>query len=59
MKEVVIAGACRTAIGAFGGSLRDSHAARIACVTMQEAIRRAGVESSQIDDIRYGCCMEP
>jgi acetyl-CoA C-acetyltransferase len=59
MKEVVIAAACRTAIGAFGGSLRDSHAARIACVTMQEAIRRAGVEPSQIDDIRYGCCMEP
>jgi len=59
MKEVVIAAACRTAIGAFGGSLRDSHAARIACVTMQEAIKRAGIESSQIDDIRYGCCMEP
>ena len=59
MKEVVIVAACRTAIGAFGGSLRDSHAARIACVTMQEAIKRAGIEPSQIDDIRYGCCMEP
>jgi len=59
MKEVVIAAACRTAIGAFGGSLRDSHAARIACLTMQEAIKRAGVDPAQIDDIRYGCCMEP
>jgi acetyl-CoA C-acetyltransferase len=59
MKEVVIAAACRTAIGAFGGSLRDSHAARIARVTMQEAIKRAGVDPAQIDDIRYGCCMEP
>ena len=59
MKEVVIAAACRTAIGAFGGSLRDSHAARIACLTMQEAIKRAGIEPAQIDDIRYGCCMEP
>jgi acetyl-CoA C-acetyltransferase len=59
MKEVVIAAACRTAIGAFGGTLRDSHAARIACVTMQEAVKRAGVEPAQIDDIRYGCCMEP
>ena len=45
MKEVVIAGACRTAIGAFGGSLRDSHAARIACLTMQEAIRAGGRRS--------------
>ena len=59
MKEIVIAAACRTAIGAFGGTLRDSHAARIACVTMQEAIKRAGIEPAQIDDIRYGCCMEP
>ncbi|MFZ0242363.1 MAG: acetyl-CoA C-acyltransferase [Desulfobacterales bacterium] len=59
MKEVVIAGACRTAIGAFGGSLRDSHAAKIARVTMREAIRRAGIEPSQIDDVRYGCCLEP
>jgi len=59
MKEVVIAAACRTAIGAFGGSLRDSHAARIACLTMQEAIKRAGIDPAQIDDIRYGCCMEP
>ncbi len=59
MKEVVIAAACRTAIGAFGGSLRDSHAARIARVTMQEAIKRAGIDPAQIDDIRYGCCMEP
>jgi acetyl-CoA C-acetyltransferase len=59
MKEVVIAAACRTAIGAFGGSLRDSHAARIAGVTMQAAIKRAGIEPSQLDDVRYGCCMEP
>jgi acetyl-CoA C-acetyltransferase len=59
MKEVVIAAACRTAIGAFGGSLRDSHAARMACVTMQAAIKRAGIEPSQLDDVRYGCCMEP
>jgi acetyl-CoA C-acetyltransferase len=59
MKEVVIAGTCRTAIGAFGGSLRDSHAARIACVTMQAALARAGIQPSQVDDVRYGCCMEP
>ena len=32
MKDVVVASACRTAIGTFGGSLRDSHAAMIAAV---------------------------
>ncbi len=59
MKDVVIVSACRTAIGTFGGSLRDSHAATIAAVAMKEAVKRAGIDPSCIDDIRYGCCMEP
>jgi acetyl-CoA C-acetyltransferase len=59
MKDVVIVSACRTAIGAFGGSLRDTHAAALASVTMKEAIKRAGIDPAVIDDIRYGCCIEP
>ena len=59
MKDVVIASACRTAIGTFGGSLRDSHAATIASVTMKAAVDRAGIDPSIIEDVRYGCCMEP
>jgi acetyl-CoA C-acetyltransferase len=59
MKEVVIASACRTAIGAFGGTLRDSHAATIAAVTMKAAVERAGIDPAIIEDVRYGCCMEP
>lgn len=59
MQEVVIVSACRTAIGAFGGTLKDMNAAAIASVTMQEAIRRAGIEPHMIDDVRYGCCIEP
>ncbi len=59
MKEVVIASACRTAIGTFGGTLRDSHAATIASVTMKAAIDRAGIDPAIIDDVRYGCCLEP
>jgi acetyl-CoA C-acetyltransferase len=59
MKDVVIVSACRTAIGAFGGTLRDSHAADIAKTTMKAAVERAGIEASMLDDVRYGCCMEP
>jgi acetyl-CoA C-acetyltransferase len=59
MKEVVIASACRTAIGAFGGTLKDTHAATLASVTMKEAVRRAAIDPAQIDDVRYGCCLEP
>jgi acetyl-CoA C-acetyltransferase len=59
MKDVVIASACRTAVGAFGGTLRDLNAALIGSVTMKEAILRAGIEPSMVDDVRYGCCVEP
>ncbi|MFB3925095.1 MAG: acetyl-CoA C-acyltransferase [Syntrophales bacterium] len=59
MKDVVIVSACRTAIGSFGGSLKDVHAAVLASVTMKEALRRAGVEPGEVNDVRYGCCMDP
>ncbi|AOY56861.1 MULTISPECIES: thiolase family protein [Desulfococcus] len=58
MKDVVIVSACRTAIGAFGGSLKDMNGAAIACVTMKSAIERAGIDPAIIDDVRYGCCLE-
>lgn len=59
MKEVVIVSACRTAIGAFGGTLRDTHATQIARAAMAAAIERAGIDPAGIDDVRFGCCMEP
>ncbi len=59
MKDVVIASACRTAIGAFGATLKDSHAATIASVTMKAAVEKAGIDANLIDDVRFGCCMEP
>ena len=59
MKDVVIVSACRTAIGTFGGTLKDSHAATIASVTMKEAVKRAAIDPALIDDVRYGCNMEP
>ncbi|THB80072.1 MAG: thiolase family protein [Desulfobacteraceae bacterium] len=58
MEDVVIVSGCRTAIGAFGGTLLPMNGASLAAVTMREAVRRAGIEPGMIDDIRYGCCME-
>ena len=58
MKEVVIVSACRTAIGTFGGSLLPMSGAHLASITMKEAVKRAGIEPSMIDDVRYGCCIE-
>jgi acetyl-CoA C-acetyltransferase len=59
MKDVVIASACRTAIGAFGGTLRDLHVTKIASVAMKAAVERAGIDPARIDDVRFGCCLEP
>jgi acetyl-CoA C-acetyltransferase len=59
MQEVVVVSACRTAIGTFGGTLRDVHAARLAAVAMGAAVQRAGIDPAAIDDVRFGCCMEP
>ncbi|MDR3630950.1 MAG: acetyl-CoA C-acyltransferase [Desulfocapsaceae bacterium] len=58
MRDVVIASACRTAIGAFGGTLKSMNGPQLAAVTMAEAVKRAGINPAVIDDVRYGCCME-
>ncbi len=58
MKDIVIVSACRTAIGAFGGTLKEMNGAAIASVTMKEAVNRAGIEAGIIDDVRYGTCVE-
>lgn len=59
MKEVVIVSACRTPVGSFGGSLQNVPAYILASITMREAVRRAGIDSDVIDDVRYGCVLEP
>jgi acetyl-CoA C-acetyltransferase len=58
MKDVVIVSACRTAIGAFGGTLKEMNGAALAAISMREAIKRAGIDPAVIDDVRFGCCME-
>ncbi len=59
MEDVVIVSGCRTAIGTFGGTLKNSSAAELASITMKEAVKRAGIDPDVIEDVRYGCCMEP
>jgi len=59
MKDVVIVSACRTAIGTFGGTLKDMIASRLGSIAMKEAVKRAGIDPATIDDVRFGCCMDP
>ncbi len=58
MERVVIVSACRTPIGDFGGSLRSLNAPDLGALAMREAINRAGIDDSIIDDVKFGCCME-
>lgn len=58
MKDVVIVSACRTAIGSFGGTLKDMNGALLAGATMKEAVKRAGIGPEMVNDVRYGCCLE-
>jgi acetyl-CoA C-acetyltransferase len=58
MKDVVIASACRTAIGGFGGTLRSLNGATLAGIAMKEAVSRAGIDPAELDDVRFGCCLE-
>jgi len=54
MKEIVIASACRTAIGKFGGSLKDIPAYDLGAAVIKEAVSRAGLKPEQIDEVIMG-----
>ena len=54
MREVVIVSACRTPIGAFGGSLKSVSAADLGAITVKEAVKRAGIAPEMVDEVVYG-----
>ncbi len=58
MKKVVIASACRTAVGKFGGSLKDVPAADLGAIVIKEALRRANVKPEQVDQVYMGCVIQ-
>lgn len=54
MQDVVIVSAVRTAIGNFGGSLSEVPAPKLGAVVLKEALKRAGVEAEQVDEVIMG-----
>ncbi|HEX4348482.1 MAG TPA: acetyl-CoA C-acetyltransferase [Vicinamibacterales bacterium] len=56
--DCVILSACRTAIGAFGGSLKDMPAVDLAAIAIREAVSRAGVAPADIGDVIMGCVLQ-
>ncbi len=57
-EPAVILSACRTAIGSFGGALKDLGAADLGAVVIREAVRRAGVEARDLGDVIMGCVLQ-
>ncbi|MCR5387637.1 MAG: acetyl-CoA C-acetyltransferase [Lachnospiraceae bacterium] len=57
-RKVVIASACRTAIGKMGGVLSTVPAAKLGEVVIKEAINRAGIKPEQVDHVYMGCVIQ-
>ncbi|SFR76383.1 acetyl-CoA C-acetyltransferase [Anaeromicropila populeti] len=57
-KKVVLAGACRTAIGGMGGGLSTTPAAELGSIVIKEALSRAGVAPEQVDQVYMGCVIQ-
>ncbi len=57
-QKVVIAGACRTAIGKMGGALSNTPAAELGSIVIKEALNRAGVKPEMVDEVLMGCVIQ-
>ena len=57
-KKVVLAGACRTAIGKMGGQFGNTPAVELGSIVIREALKRAGVAPEQVDEVMMGCVIQ-
>ena len=57
-KKIVLAGACRTAIGTMGGALSTVPAADLGSIVIKEAVKRAGIKAEDVDHVYMGCVIQ-
>ena len=57
-KKIVLAGACRTAIGTMGGELSTVPAPELGAIVIKEALKRAGVAPEAVDQVYMGCVIQ-
>jgi len=57
MKDIYIVSCCRTAIGNFGGTLKDTSAAQLGTIVAKAAIERAGINPGDLDEVIFGCIL--
>ena len=57
MKDIYVVNCCRTAVGSFGGSLKDTPAADMGAIVVKEALKRANVAPENVDEVMFGCIL--
>ena len=57
MKDLYVVSCCRTAVGSFGGSLKDTPATDLGAIVVKEALTRANVKPEQVDEVMFGCIL--
>ncbi len=57
MKELYVVSCCRTALGSFGGSLKDVPAAQLGATVIREAMSRGNVAPEAVDEVMFGCVL--
>ncbi len=57
MKDLYVVNCCRTAVGSFGGSLKDTPATDLGAVVVKEVLNRANVKPEQVDEVMFGCIL--
>lgn len=58
MKEAVVVSAVRTPIGNYGGSLKDVEARDLGTLVIKEALKKANVDSNEVDEVIFGCVLQ-
>ena len=57
MRDIYLVNCCRTAVGSFGGSLKDTPAAEMGAIVVKEALKRANVNPENVDEVMFGCIL--
>ena len=57
MKDIYVVSCCRTAVGSFGGSLKDIPAAELGATVVKDALNRAKLQPEQVDELMFGCIL--
>nr|WP_298545888.1 acetyl-CoA C-acetyltransferase [uncultured Lachnoclostridium sp.] len=57
-KKIVLAGACRTAIGTMGGTLSTTSSQELGATVIRDALGRTGIKPEQVDFVYMGCVLQ-